>query len=153
MIKQIFINMPVADLKRSVEFWQKLGFTFNPQFTDQNAACLELGGKGGNIYSMLLKREFLTRFTKKEVVDASKATEEIQSLALENRQEVDDLVAKAIAAGGKEYRAPEDYGWMYNRNFEDLDGHQWELIYMDMTKVPQNPGEAQPKAEFKPPQS
>lgn len=153
MVKQIFINLPVQDLQKTMDFWKALGFTFNPQFTDQNAACLELSGKDGPIYAMLLKKEFFGKFTTRQIADTSSVVEVLNSMSFGSREEIDGLVQKALSAGGKEFRAAEDYGWMYNRNFQDLDGHAWELIYMDMSKAPANPGQEQGKADFKPPQA
>jgi len=133
-VKQIFVNLPVKDLNKSIEFFTKLGFTFNPQFTDENATCMIIGE---NIFAMLLVEKYFSTFTNKEIPDARKFTEVIQALAVDSRQEVDDIIAKAEAAGGKQYKEPIDYGWMYNRNFEDLDGHQWEFFYMDANAMPQ----------------
>ena len=140
MVKQIFINLPVKDLVATKKFWIALGFTFNPQFTDENAASLILGE---NIFAMLILPTFFTRFTKKQIVDATQATEAINSFSVESRAHVDDVMTKAMASGGKETRPAEDYGWMYGRSFEDLDSHQWEVVYMDMTKVPKNPSGSQ----------
>ena len=132
-VKQIFVNLPVMDLNKSIEFFTKLGFTFNPQFTDENATCMIIGE---NMFAMLLVESYFSTFTNKEIPDARKYTEVIQALAVDSRQEVDDIIAKAEAAGGKQYKAPIDYGWMYNRNFEDPDGHQWEFFYMDASAMP-----------------
>lgn len=136
MVKQIFVNLPVKDLDKAKEFWTKLGFSFNPQFTDQNAAALILGE---NIFAMLIVPSFFTRFTKKEIADAFKTTETINAISLDSKQDVDSIMEKALAAGAKETRAAEDHGWMYGRSFEDPDGHQWEPVYMDITKAPENP--------------
>jgi uncharacterized protein len=136
MAKQIYVNLPVKDLKKSIEFFTKLGFTFNPQFTDENATCMIVGD---NIFVMLLVENFFKTFTKKEIADSTKSTEVIICIDGENRQAVDDLINKAVDAGGSIYADPLDYGWMYNRSFADLDGHQWEIAYMDMNAIPQNP--------------
>lgn len=128
MVKQIFVNLPVKDLKKSMDFFSKLGFTFNPQFTDENAACMIIGE---NIYSMLLQEKFFKVFTKKEISDAKKTTEVLIAIDSNSRQEVNEMVSKAVAAGGSVYREPDDHGWMYSHSFEDLDGHQWEVLYMD----------------------
>jgi predicted lactoylglutathione lyase len=133
MNKQIFVNLPVKDLQKSIDFFTKLGYTFNPQFTDENATCMIIGE---NIFAMLLTETFFKRFTKKEIADAHKTTESLVALSLESRAAVDEMVQKAVAAGGTIYRESEDHGWMYGHSFEDLDGHQWELLYMDETKVP-----------------
>ncbi|ALM48019.1 hypothetical protein AMR72_03405 [Flavobacterium psychrophilum] len=133
-IKQIFVNLPVKDLNRTVEFFTKLGFTFNPDFTDENATCMIIGE---NIFAMLLTEKYFSTFTKKPLADAKTSTEVINAFSLGSRQEVDDITEKAIAAGGKQYKEAEDHGWMYGRNFEDLDGHQWEFFFMDMSAMPQ----------------
>ncbi len=139
MVKQIFVNLPVKDLEVTKAFWLKLGFTFDPRFTDQNAAALVIGE---NIFAMLLLPAFFARFTKKQIADGLQTTETINALGVETRGEVDEIFEKALSAGGRETRPAEDYGWMYGRSFEDPDGHQWELVAMDMTKAPAHPGEA-----------
>ena len=135
MPKQIFVNLPVKDLKRSMDFFSALGFTFNLQFTDEKAACLIIND--GSIYAMLLTEPMFRNFTKKEIADATKTTEAIVALDVESRETVDEMVKKAVAAGGSIYADPQDHGWMYQHGFEDPDGHQWELLYMDMDKIPQ----------------
>jgi predicted lactoylglutathione lyase len=132
-IKQIFVNLPVKDLKRSVDFFTKVGFTFNPQFTDDNATSMIIGE---NIFAMLLVEEYFRTFTNKQIADAKSTSEVINAFSMNSRQEVDDIIAKAIAAGGNQYKDTQDYGWMYGRNFEDLDGHQWEFFYMDESAMP-----------------
>lgn len=134
MATKIFVNLPVKDLQKSMEFFTKLGFTFNPQFTDDKAACMIISE---NIYSMLLQEEYFKTFTKKEVSDAQKSTEVLIALDVENRKQVDDLVKKALDAGGSTYAEPMDHGWMYQHSFADLDGHQWEILYMDENAIPQ----------------
>jgi len=131
--KQIFVNLPVEDLQKSVEFFTALGFTFNAQFTDEKATCMVIGE---NIYAMLLVKSFFQTFTKKEVVDATKSTEVLVALSANSREEVNELVQKALAAGGKEANDLQDHGFMYSWSFQDLDGHIWELIYMDESAVP-----------------
>ncbi|MEO6348276.1 MAG: VOC family protein [Aquaticitalea sp.] len=133
MAKQIFINLPVSDLKKSMEFFRKLGFSFNMQFTDDKAACLVIGE---NIFAMLLTKLMFQGFTKKPISDAKKATEVLIALNVETKKEVDELVKKAVAAGGKMYMEAQDHSWMYQHSFEDLDGHQWEIFYADMSKLP-----------------
>jgi hypothetical protein len=128
MAQQIFVNLPVKDLKKAVEFFTKLGFTFNPQFTDENATCMIVGD---NIFVMLLVEDFFKTFIKKEICDATKSTEVLLALSAESRETVDEMVSKAIEAGGTEPREPQDHGWMYGRSFEDVDGHIWEILYMD----------------------
>ena len=132
MINKIFVNLPVQDLQRSMSFFSSLGFTFNKQFTDENAACLVISDE---FYAMLLVRKIFKSFIKKEIADSAKSTEVILALNTDSRAEVDSLVTKALAAGAKEYREAEDHGWMYGRSFEDLDGHLWEVGYMDPAHV------------------
>jgi predicted lactoylglutathione lyase len=133
MHKQIFVNLAVNDLPRSKAFFESLGLTFNPQFTNDHGACLVLGE---NIFAMLLVKEFFKGFTGKPLVDPREATEVLLCLSCDSRAEVDAIVAKALAAGGTAPRAPQDHGLMYGHGFEDLDGHIWELGYMDMAAAP-----------------
>jgi predicted lactoylglutathione lyase len=125
---KIFVNLPAKDLNKTIEFFTKLGFMFNPQFTDENATCMIVGE---DIFVMLLVEKFFKTFTKKEICDSSKNTEVIVALSVEGREKVDQMINKAIEAGGREYREPQDHGWMYGRSFEDINGHIWEIIYMD----------------------
>ena len=127
MHKQIYVNLAVNDLPRSRAFFESLGLSFNPQFSNDQGACLVLGE---NIYAMLLTKDFFKTFTAKPIGDASKSTEMLLCLSCESRAEVDGLVAKAVAAGGTAPRAPQDHGFMYGHGFEDLDGHIWELMHM-----------------------
>ena len=133
MAKQIFVNLPIKDLGRSVQFFKKLGFTFNPQFTDENATCMIISA---DIFAMLLVEKFFSTFTSKQIADASKNTEVIIAISAESRGKVDEMIANAVQAGGREPRPPQDYGWMYGRSFEDIDGHLWEVLYMDKSKMP-----------------
>ena len=133
MSKQIFVNLPVKDLKKSMDFFSKLGFTFNPQFTDENAACMIIGE---NIYAMLLVESFFSTFTNKKISDATKTTEVLIAIDTESKELVDDMVKKAVAAGGTIYKEPADHGWMYQHSFADLDGHQWEVLYADESQIP-----------------
>ena len=133
MTKQIFVNLPVKDLDKSKEFFTRLGFSFDEQFTDEKAACLVIGE---NIYSMLLTESFFKTFIKKEISDAKKSTEVLIGIDVESREQVDELVKKAVEAGGTVYREPQDHGWMYGHSFADLDGHQWEVMYMDESAMP-----------------
>lgn len=128
MTNQIFVNLPVENLGSTVEFFKKLGFSFNPQFTDENATCMIISD---NIFVMLLVEKFFKTFTKKEICDTTKDTETIIALSAQSRQKVDEMINNVIEAGGKESREPQDYGWMYGRSFEDINGHLWEIIYMD----------------------
>ena len=134
MPKQIFVNLPVKDLKKSIDFFSQLGFSFNLQFTDEKAACLIIND--GSIYAMLLTEEMFRNFTKKAIADATKTTEVLIALDIESREQVDEMVQKAVKAGGSIYADAQDHGWMYQHGFADPDGHQWELLYMDMDKVP-----------------
>ena len=126
--RKIFVNLAVRDLKRSMEFFTKLGFEFNPQFTDDKAACMVLSEEG---YVMLLGEPFFRTFTKRELCDTSRQTEAMLALSCTSRAEVDELVKKAIAAGGKHAMDPQDHGFMYGWSFYDLDGHHWEVLWMD----------------------
>ncbi|MCM5681117.1 VOC family protein [Schlegelella sp. S2-27] len=128
MHQQIFVNLPVKNLEESKAFFAQLGFTFNPQFTDHNAACMIVGD---NIYAMLLVEAYFQTFTKKPVADAKRSTEVLLCLSCDSRAQVDELVAKAVTAGGAAPNAPQDHGFMYGHGFEDLDGHVWELVYME----------------------
>lgn len=130
--KNIFVNMMVKDLNKSMEFFKKLGWSFNEQFTDETAASLIISE---NIYCMLLTQEKMKQFTSKELVDPSKSTEVLLAISTESKQEVDELVDKALEAGATKQREPEDYGFMYSRSFNDLDGHIWEVFYMDPNYV------------------
>jgi uncharacterized protein len=125
---KIFVNLPVKDLNKTIDFFNKLGFKFNPQFTDENATCMIVGE---DIFVMLLVEKFFKTFTKKEISDTSKNTEVIVALSVEGREKVDQMINNAIKAGGRESREPQDHGWMYGRSFEDIDGHLSEIIYMD----------------------
>ena len=131
---KIFVNLPVKDLNKTVEFFTKLGFKFNPRFTDENATCMIVGD---DIFIMLLVEKFFKSFTKKEIVDAKKGTEAIIALSAESKEEVDEMIRKAIEAGGSAPDKAQDQGWMYGRGFQDLDGHLWEVLWMDPTAISQ----------------
>jgi uncharacterized protein len=132
MSTKIFVNLPVKDLNKTIEFFTKLGFSFNPQFTDKNATCMIIGNHS---FVMLLVERFFKTFTSKEICDTTKDTEVIVALSTESRGKVDEMINKVLEAGGKEAREPQDQGWMYGRSFEDIDGHLWEIIYMDESTV------------------
>lgn len=132
MTRQVFLNLPVKDLSRAKAFWQALGFAFNAQFTDDKAACLIFSDAG---YAMLLTEPFFKSFTKREICDTRTHCEGLFALSCESRADVDALVSKAIAAGGIEHGTTQDHGFMYQRGFEDLDHHQWEVFYMDPSHV------------------
>src|SRR5262247_4602221 len=128
MSTKIFVNLPVKDLKKSIGFFTKLGFTFNPQFTDETATCMIVSE---DIFVMLLTHDKFKTFTPNKICDATKSTEVLVCLSCESREKVDDLVRKAVAAGGRAPREPQDQGFMYGHGFEDLDGHIWELMFME----------------------
>lgn len=131
---KIFVNLPVKDLSKTKDFFSKPGFSFNPMFTDDNAACMVISEDN---YAMLLTEKFFKGFIPgREICDA-KSTETLVALAVESRAKVDEIVQKAVAAGGSEYREKQDYGWMYGRSFQDIDGHIWEPFYADLNAVPE----------------
>ncbi len=132
MFPKIFVNLPVKDLARSMEFFTALGFSFNPQFTDETAASMVVSE---DIYVMLLTEARFQDFTPKAVADARQSTEVLVSFALESRQAVEEIVRKAFEAGAANYAEAKDYGFMYQHGFEDLDGHIWEFVYMDPAHV------------------
>ena len=132
---KIFVNLPVKNLDQSVELFTRLGFKFNAQFTDQTATCMIVAE---DIFVMLLTEAKFKTFTPKEICDAKKSTEVLVCLSCDSRAQVDELVRKAVAAGGTTYNEPQDHGFMYGHGFQDLDGHIWELIYMEPSAVPPN---------------
>ena len=135
MAKQIFVNLAVKDLNRSVEFFTKLGYTFNPQFTNELATCMIISD---TIYVMLLTEPFFQSFsTKKQLADTSKVFEVSICLSCESKDEVNAIVAKAEAAGATIPDEATDHGWMYQHSFDDLDGHHWEYAWMDPAGPPQ----------------
>jgi uncharacterized protein len=135
MATKIFVNLPVRNLDKTKEFFSKLGYTFNAQFTDEKAACMVISE---DIFAMLLTQPFFKGFiSNKEIADTNKTKEVLVALSAESKQEVDELADNAIAAGGKQFRDPEDHGFMYARSFEDLDGHVWEIIWMDPGHIQQ----------------
>jgi predicted lactoylglutathione lyase len=134
MATKIFVNLPVRDLQRSKRFFEQLGFSFNPQFSNEQGACMVIGE---NIFAMLLTEPFFKGFTQKKIADATQSTEVLLALDAGSREEVDEMVRKAVESGGSVYRSPEDHGWMYGHSFADIDGHQWEIVFMDETKMPQ----------------
>lgn len=135
MATKIFVNLPVKDLNKSISFFTQLGFTFIPQFTDEQATCMIIGE---NIFAMLLVEERFKDFTKKTISDAKKSTEVLLALDAPSRADVDTMIKNAVKAGGSTYADPQDHGWMYGHSFADLDGHQWEILYMDESAIPQN---------------
>lgn len=134
MATKIFVNLPAKDLKKSIDFFTKLGFTFNPQFTDETATCMIVSEEN---FVMLLTEEKFKAFTPKPVCDATKSTEVLLALSLESRAKVDEIVRKAVAAGGTTYKEPQDHGFMYAHGFQDLDGHIWEPFFMEPSAINQ----------------
>ncbi len=134
MSRMIFVNLPVKDLTKSVDFFTRLGFDFNPQFTDEHATCMVISEQA---CVMLLVEDFFRSFTKKEIAESVTHTEAILALSAESREEVDELVDKAIAAGGQPAGDAQNEDFMYGRTFQDLDGHLWELIWMDPSAIEQ----------------
>lgn len=133
MATKVFINLPVKELSKSKAFFEGLGFRFNPQFTDEKAACMVISD---TIYAMLLTESYFKTFTKKGISDAKKTTEVLITLDANSKEEVQRMVTKAKELGAAIYSEPQDLGWMYQHNFGDLDGHQWEFAYMDETQLP-----------------
>lgn len=129
--RMIFPNLPVRDLKKTMDFFGNLGFEFNPKFTDENAACMKINDSA---YVMLLKEPFFLGFTKKSLADTSKTTEVMIAVMFESKEEVDKLVDKAVSLGAVDARK-EDMGFMYSRAFHDLDGHIWEFGWMDEARL------------------
>jgi predicted lactoylglutathione lyase len=133
MATKIFINLPVKDLGKSMAFFTNLGFSFNPQFTDEKAGCMVISD---SIFAMLLTENYFQTFTKKALSDAKSATEVLIALDANSKDEVQQIIAKAEQSGATIYSDPQDHGWMYVHSFADLDGHQWEFIYMDQSQLP-----------------
>lgn len=136
MARKIFVNLPIESMQRSRAFYEALGFSFNPQFTNEQGACMVVSD---DIFVMLLVKPFFQTFTGKPIADASKSTEVLVCISADSRAEVDELVRKAKAAGGAVPRQPQDHGFMYGHGFEDPDGHIWEVAYMDMSAGPATP--------------
>jgi predicted lactoylglutathione lyase len=134
MATKIFVNLPVKSLLRSIEFFTKLGFSFNPQFTDEMATCMIVSE---DIFVMLLTYEKFQTFTPNAICDATKSTEVLVCLSADSRDHVDAIVRKAVTAGGSTYNAPQDHGFMYGHGFQDLDGHIWEIIFMEPSAIHQ----------------
>jgi predicted lactoylglutathione lyase len=132
MASKIFVNLPVKNLQNAIGFFTKLGFSFNQQFTDDTATCMIVTD---DIFVMLLTEEKFKTFTPNEICNARKYTEVLIALSLESRDKVDEIVRKAINAGGTTYNEPQDHGFMYAHGFQDLDGHIWEVFYMDPSAV------------------
>ena len=140
MPKMIFVNLPVTDLKRATAFYEAIGATKNPQFSDDTASCMVFSE---TIYAMLLTHEKWGQFTSKKIVDARTSSEVMIALSADSREDVDGMVGKAKAAGGSPDPTPtQDFGFMYGRSFEDPDGHIWEVVWMDVEAASQSGGES-----------
>ena len=129
---KLFVNIPVSDLQRSIEFFETLGFNFNPQFTDATATCMLVGV---DAYFMLLNRERFAGFSKRPAGDPRTETNALFAISVNSRGDVDEMVKKAIAAGGSHALDPQDHGFMYGWSFYDLDGHHWEVFWMDPSAI------------------
>jgi predicted lactoylglutathione lyase len=135
MAKMIFVNLPVTDLPRSMKFYEAVGFTNNPMFTNEMAAAMAWSDE---IVVMLLTHGFWKTFTSKTIPDAKETAQVLLCLSQDSQQDVEAIVGKAVAAGGKADPTPkQDMGFMYGRSFEDPDGHVWENVFMDMSAVPE----------------
>ena len=134
MVSKIFVNLPVKDLQKSRAFFGSLGFSFNPQFSDDTGACLVMSEA---IYAMLLTHPKFAQFTDKTIADGHKSAEVIVALGVDNKDDVNRIADAALKAGGKEPRPPQDYGFMFLRSFQDLDGHRWEVAWMNPNHVQQ----------------
>jgi uncharacterized protein len=132
MSRKLFVNLPIQNLKASMTFFEQLGFTFNMQFTDETTTCMVISD---DIFVMLLETERFKTFTPKPIADAKQTTEVINALSCESRAEVDEMMKRALAAGGTTYKEPVDLGFMYQHGFQDLDGHIWEVFYMNPEHV------------------
>ncbi len=132
MATKVFINLSVENLDKSIDFFTRLGFSFNPQFTDENAACMIIAE---NIFVMLILKNRFRDFTKKEICNAKEFTEVLIAIDAESRDKVDEMIKTAIASGGSVYSEPQDHGWMYTHSFADPDGHQWEVLFMEQKAI------------------
>ena len=138
--RKIFVNLAVENLARAVDFFTRLGFTFDPRFTDETATCMIVSDEG---FVMLLEKNRFKDFTRKELVDTRTHTEAIVSLSVESREQVDEFVQKALAAGGQEANEPMDMGEMYGWSFQDPDGHLWEIIWVSPSMLQEGAREKQ----------
>jgi predicted lactoylglutathione lyase len=130
--QMIFVNLPVNDLEASKKFFTELGYSINPQFSDENAASVVISD---TIVAMLLTKPFYSTFTKKEIADSTKTSEVLIALSAESREKVDELVDRALALGGSPSGETQDHGFMYGRSFDDLDGHTWEVVWMNPSAI------------------
>jgi hypothetical protein len=132
-IQTIWVNLPIKNIQKTREFWTKLGFSFNEQFSDEKALCLIL--KEDSIYAMLITHEFFSTFTNRPIADGS-TTQVLNAIQVESKEAVDTIVSTALANGGTRYKDSQDHEWMYYDTFADIDGHQWEIMYADYSKIP-----------------
>lgn len=132
-INQIYVNLPVKDIQKTKEFWMKLGFAINEKFSDEKAVCVIM--KENHIYTMFLKEEFFQTFTDRPIANGQ-ITQTLLAIGVNSREEVDNMVKTAIENGGSTYSEPQDQSWMYQSAFSDLNGHQWEVMFADMSKIP-----------------
>ncbi|OXA79657.1 hypothetical protein SAMN05444397_10458 [Flavobacterium aquidurense] len=133
MKTKIFLNLAVKDLNKSITFFTQLGFSFDSKFTNEKGTCLIIGE---NIFAMLLVEEFFKTFTPKEICNTTTSTEMIAAISVESKEKVDEIMTAVVKAGGAAHGETKDYGWMYQRNFFDLDGHHWEIFFMDESQIP-----------------
>mgnify|MGYP005859934717 FL=1 len=134
-VKSIYVNLPIKDLKKTRDFWTKLGFSFNEQFSDEKALCLVLND--GLMYSMLITHEMFSTFTNRPIAD-EKTTQVLTAIVVDSKEQVDNIVKIALDNGATRYRESADHGWMYYDSFADLDGHQWEIMFTDSNKITNN---------------
>lgn len=132
-ISQIYVNLPVKDVQKTREFWTKLGFSVNEQFSDDKAVCIVM--KEDHIYTMFLKEEFFQTFTNRPFAKGD-TTQVLLAVGVDSREEVDRIINTALENGGSKYSEPQDYGWMYQSAFADIDGHQWEIMHGDVSQMP-----------------
>ena len=133
-VRSIFVNLPTKDLNKTREFWTSLGFSFNEQFSNDQALCLVLNE--GLMYSMLISHEIFNNFTDRTIADGT-TTQVLTALEVESREQVDKIVHLALENGATRYRESADHGWMYYDSFADLDGHQWEILFSDPVQIPE----------------
>ncbi|WP_163398119.1 VOC family protein [Flavobacterium fluviatile] len=134
METKIFLNVPVKDLNKSIAFFTQLGFSFDSKFTNEKGACLIIGK---NIFAMLLLEDFFKTFSQKEICNTTTHTQMIAAVSVESRDKVDEIIKGVVQAGGELHNEAKDFGWMYQRDFFDLDGHHWEIFFMDESQIPQ----------------
>jgi predicted lactoylglutathione lyase len=132
-VKSIYINLPIKDLTKTKKFWSNLGFTFNEQFSNDKALCLVLNE--GTMYSMLITHEFFKTFTNRPIANGS-TTQVLVAIEVDSKEKVDEIIQLALKNGGTRYKESMDHGWMYYDSFADPDGHQWEVMFTDPTKIP-----------------